>query len=116
MTIEKLEWYDLSAVMFVRDYIQFLFEGEQSNGVLTAYNLPVTTVNGHIFNRHTNGYRDILCSLINKKVKKSEITIDRSIKITFENRDELVVPLELSGQHENSEAAMLRMNNSIFVW
>jgi hypothetical protein len=115
MNIDSLESHEISGVMFIRDYIQFLFEGEIGNGILTTYNLPIAIVEGHQYKRNTSGYRDILCSLINKTVEKSEVTKDRKIKITFENCVELVIPLDADG-NEGFEAAMLRIGDDITVW
>jgi hypothetical protein len=115
VSINTLELHEMSAVVFKKDYIQFLFEGEEDDGILTTYNSPITVVNGFKFNQNTYGYRDILCSLINKKVKKSEITGDHEIKIMFENCDELVIPLELDNKTV-TEAAMLRVKDYITVW
>ncbi|MDP4105217.1 MAG: hypothetical protein Q8935_09695 [Bacillota bacterium] len=115
MNIDSLNSHEISGVMFIRDYIQFLFEGERGNGIFTTYNLPIAIVNGFCYKRNTTGYRDILCSLINKIVKKSEVTDDRQIKITFENCVELVVPLE-GDENAGFEAAMLRIGDAIKVW
>lgn len=115
MNIDSLESHEISGVMFIRDYIQFLFEGEIGNGILTTYNLPTAVVNGHPYKRNTSGYRDILCSLINKTVEKSEVTDDRKIKLTFEDCVELVVPLEAE-ENDGFEAAMLRIGDDITVW
>jgi hypothetical protein len=115
MNIEILQSYEIRGVLFIRDYIQFLFEGETGNGILTAYNLPIAVVNGCYFKRNTSGYRDHLCSFINKKVEKSEICDDRNIIINFENGDVLVIPLKID-ENEGFEAAMLRIGDSITVW
>jgi hypothetical protein len=115
MNVDSLENNEISGVMFIRDYIQFLFEGENGNGILTTYNLPMAIVNGFHYKRDTSGYRDILCSLINKTVEKSEVTDDRKIKITFEGCVELVVPLETK-ENDGFEAAMLRIGDEIAVW
>jgi hypothetical protein len=115
MNIDSLKNNEISGVMFIRDYIQFLFEGERGSGILTTYNLPMAIVNGHHYKRDTAGYRDILCSLINKTVEKSEVTDDREIKITFEDCVELVVPLE-ADESDGFEAAMLRIGDAITVW
>lgn len=115
MNIDSLKSHEISGVMFIRDYIQFLFEGERGSGILTTYNLPMAVVNGQRYKRNTAGYRDILCSLINKIVEKSEVTDDRKIKITFENCVELVIPLEVD-ENDGFEAAMLRIGDAITVW
>lgn len=115
MNIESLKSYEISGIMFIRDYIQFLFEGETGNGILTTYNLPIAVVNDHHYEINSSGYRDILCSLIDKKVEEFKVTDDRKIKMTFENCVELIVPLEID-ENQGFEAAMLRIGDSITVW
>jgi hypothetical protein len=110
-----LERHEITTVVFKEDYVQFLFEGDCKEEILTAYNFPAIIVGGIEFNKNKFGYQDMLCSLISKKVKKSEIT-DGTIKIMFENYGELLIPLESS---YGTEAAMLRVTgyeNHMMVW
>lgn len=115
MFIKTLENTEVSSVIFIRDYLQFYFEGEQNNGTLTTYSLPVSVVNGRYFESGTIGYRDSLCSLINHQVKKSKIISDQNIILTFDNDDRLEVSLKKEDR-SGHEAAMLRVNNEIAIW
>jgi hypothetical protein len=115
MLIKTLENSEISSVVFIRDYLQFYFEGEQNNGALTTYFLPVAVVNGQYFESNTQGYRDSLCSFINHKVKNSEIIYGQKIKLTFDNDDRLEVLIKREDCCDQ-EAAMLRVNNEIAVW
>ncbi|MBP0725779.1 hypothetical protein J5Y03_11405 [Bacillus sp. RG28] len=40
ITKNQLEKSDLSSVVFIRDYIQFVFEGEKENIILSAFTEP----------------------------------------------------------------------------
>jgi hypothetical protein len=110
--VEKSE---LSSVIFIRDYIQFVFEGEKENVILSAFTLPSTVVNNHKYTLHTVGYRDALCSLINKVVKTASDE-GNSIKITFVSGDILEISLK-EEDYEGPEAAMLTAENGqMTVW
>jgi hypothetical protein len=115
MLIETLEHAEVCSVIFIRDYIQFYFEGEENTGTLTTYSLPVAIVGGTYFAMGTSGYRDALCSFINLQVKRFEIIKGQKITITFENEDRLEVSLKKEDSN-GFEAAMLRIENQIAVW
>lgn len=115
MLIKNLENSEVCSVIFIRDYLQFYFEGEQNNGTLTTYSLPVAIVNGTCFEKGSLGYRDSLCSFINNRVEKFEIISGRKIIITFDNEDKLEVSL-IKEDFDGQEAAMLRVENQIAVW
>ncbi|WP_144855318.1 hypothetical protein [Paenibacillus cremeus] len=96
MTIETLKNSELSSVIFIRDYLQFVFEGEQT-ATLTAYTLPLTFVGGRKYNSHTVGYRDALVSLINQVVKESVVQDGHAISIIFDNGDGVEISLKEDG-------------------
>jgi hypothetical protein len=99
--LKCIEGTEMSSVEFVRDYIQLRFDGP----TLTTYTLPTLTLNGIKYNFVTSGYRDALCSLIGKNVKKTEIHEDLAIRLIFENDN--VVEVSLRGEdYEGPEAAM----------
>lgn len=115
MLIETLEHAEVCSVIFIRDYIQFYFEGEENNGTLTTYSLPVAIANGTYFTIDTPGYRDALCSFINLQVRRFEILKGNKITITLENEDRIEVSLKKEDSN-GFEAAMLRIENQIAVW
>src|SRR6478735_1413427 len=94
MLIKTLENSEACSVIFIRDYLQLYFEGEQNNATLTVYSLPVAVVNGQCFESGILGYRDSLCSFIGHQVKKLEITRGQILKITFDNEDRIEVSLK----------------------
>jgi hypothetical protein len=84
---------DLAGITFVRDYIQFLFDGP----VFNTYTLPSVKTTKGIFGPKTPGYRDVLCGLIGTsvtatheepKVKISIQFVDgASIEVSLKNED-----------------------------
>lgn len=115
MLINALENAEVCSVIFIRDYLQFYFEGEQNNATLTLYSMPISVVNGQYFDSSILGYRDCLCSFINHQVRTLEIKSGQYLKITFDHGDKLEVSLKKEdciGQ----EAAMLRVENQIAIW
>ncbi len=116
MTINIIEKSELSSVIFIRDYIQFVFEGKKENFILSAFTMPSTVVKYHKYNLHTSGWRDALCTLINKIVKTSIVDEGISIKIIFENGDLIEISLK-DEDYEGPEAAMLYEDDGqITVW
>jgi hypothetical protein len=79
----------LSAVVFVRDYVQLQFDGP----TLTAVTLPV--VNTAIKTRLTStlpGYRDGLCDAIGKEVRRA--TVDEAeVRLEFEDSTTFTISL-----------------------
>ncbi len=106
MEIKSIERSELSSVIFIRDYIQFVFEGEKGNVILSAFSLPATEVINKKYDDQTPGWRDALCTLINKVVSTAVAVEGEDIKITFEEGDVLEISLR-EADKEGPEAAML---------
>jgi hypothetical protein len=54
----------LSAIVFIMDYLQFQFGGLRP--MLTAITLPTVELDAEVFGPHSSGYRDRLCERITK--------------------------------------------------
>jgi hypothetical protein len=115
MNITILEKSELSSVVFVRDYLQFVFEGEHKNVRLSSFTLPNAVVNGVEHKENSDGWRDALCSLINKVVKEATAVDGELIKIIFEDGDGLEISLQ-EDDYEGPEAAMLYEENENGQW
>jgi hypothetical protein len=88
--LSKLVGARLTSVQFVLDY---LILGFDERGALTTLIWPEICHE----NKHASfgmvGYRDDLCSLIEKTVKSATMEQDETIRIHFENRAEIRIPL-----------------------
>lgn len=71
----------LSAVIFVQDYLQLDFDGNK----FTLNVWPEVNINGRISNYNQAAYRNELCSLLTNIVKQIEIIEQESFSITFKD-------------------------------
>lgn len=80
---------ELSAVAFVRDYVEFHFDGP----VLRSLTDPVVTTGGLPVRRTDERWRDALCGLIGATVLQVRVVEDVVIVVTFSADRHLAVPL-----------------------
>jgi len=98
--LSSLTGEQLSAVIFVADYVQFDFNGP----VLSAFAHPIVEVNGVRYRFPDQGSRDALCSLIQAFVATAGSQDDRSIDVTFDSGAHLSISL-VPGSYDGPEAA-----------
>src|ERR1044071_6496619 len=79
----------LSAVVFVHDYLQLQFDGT----TVTQTRWPVVHIKGKEFRHGTAGYRDALCEMIQKVVDTVDVDAARRVKISFDDGSTLTTPL-----------------------
>ena len=106
-TLFLLERKELSAITFVRDYIQLHFDGP----ILNLYVWPnVKSSTFGRFEHNTSGYRDALCGQIGKLVVAAVIDPTNQISLHFDN--DTVISISLNREHRiGEEAAMLQDEN-----
>lgn len=80
---------ELSAVTFVRDYIQLHFDGPTING----YTLPTVTVGGSVFSHADPAYRDALCARIGTTVRVAYADPGQRLQIEFSDGSSLSISL-----------------------
>ena len=103
--LKFLETRELVGITFIRDYIQFLFDGP----VFNTYTLPQIKIQNKIFTSTDFGYHDTLYMLISKKINSAyEDEKEKKITIKFDNDIELFVSLKLEDRN-CVEAAMLQL-------
>lgn len=103
--LKSLEKLELSGITFIRDYVQFLFDGS----VFNASTFPQIRIDKKVINSTDIGYCDTLRSLINKKILfAKEDKQKEKIVIRFENDVELMISLKLEDR-SSAEAAMLQL-------
>jgi hypothetical protein len=86
---EDLAGEELSAVSFVRDYVEFHFDGP----VVRALSPPVVHDGDERPKFPAPGSRDALCELIGRRVARVEVDADRAIRLRFEGDAEVVIPI-----------------------
>jgi hypothetical protein len=90
--LSKLIGGRLNSVQFVMDYLILGFDGR---GALTCLVWPEILDTGKKIAFGMEGYRDKLCSLIEKAVKSAAMEQDETISIDFGNSVELRIRLNL---------------------
>lgn len=70
--------YVLSSVTFVMDYVQLAFDGP----ALTAYTLPMISLETGTLKWVQPGYRDALCAQIGRRVERTSVDRDH-VAIVF---------------------------------
>ena len=98
---------DLAGITFVRDYIQFLFDGP----VFSAYTPPTVTTTEGVVGHKTPGYRDALCGLIGKSVTATLEEPNVRIRIEFVDGTGIEVSLK-DEERVCAEAAMLQTGSA----
>lgn len=112
-----MEGSELGSIVFVRDYIQFVFEPEaESNSTLTTFTLPTVTRGDMELGPLAQGYRDALCSLIGLRVVSAEAEEGVEVLITLGPKLSLRVSLR-EEDYRGPEAALLTTDNGeMEVW
>jgi hypothetical protein len=88
--ISRLVGARLTSVQFILDY---LILGFDEKGALTTLVWPEISVENKTMTFGTEGYRDELCSLIEKVAKNVTMESDDTVSIVFENGVEVRIPL-----------------------
>ncbi len=103
---------ELSSIEFVRDYIQFRFDGP----VLTAITDPEILVNGISHKRESKDFCNLLLECIGQIIVSATIEEGKSIVIMFGNKYSLFISLTPES-YVTAEAATYRDKvNELWVW
>lgn len=110
MSIQALIGKEISAVCFVRDYVELHFDGP----VLRALCNPVVTIDGQAKTFPEHGSRDLLCYLIGKQVVAVTVVDDRYIEVVTDHGD-LRINFDYSTRSEAAHFVM-GIDLPIDVW
>jgi hypothetical protein len=99
--LESIVGRELSAVVFVRDYIQLQFDGAG----LSALNLPMIKVGQQTLAFGEPGYRDALCERIGRAVRSASVEENERILMEFEDGSTLSISLR-PDDYSGPEAAI----------
>jgi hypothetical protein len=110
--LEPIIGKQLSAVVFVQDYVQLQFDGSG----LTAVTLPTVEVGEKQLAWGMPGYRDLLCERIGKLVTAASVTEGQQIRIEFDDGSRIAISLK-DEDYQTAEAAVFHNGPSkTWVW
>jgi hypothetical protein len=89
-TVESLVGEQLSAVVFVQDYVQFQFDGPG----LTAFTNPIATTPDGQWRFPAPGARDALCASIARRVERVACQDDAALRLDFGGGYAITIPLD----------------------
>lgn len=115
MSLDSLVGFEMSSVIFIRDYLQLVFEGSERTQTLSAFSIPSVSIKGEEYQNYEQGFRDALCSLINSKVIAVETSQQIALKIHFGDAEKVEISLR-EHDYEGPEAAMLDDDGSLTIW
>ena len=95
-SVESLSGEELSAVNFVRDYVEFHFDGP----VLRALTNPRLELDGAVVSFPNQGSRDLLCALIGRTVQSVDAQDGVRIRLVFVGGPVLIIPLDEASRTE----------------
>ena len=102
----------LTSVEFVHDYIQLRFDGP----TLTV-NAPFRVlVRSGTFDKGATGFRDALCELIERVVRRSSTVPEQQFTIEFDDDSKLVVSLRPEDQVSPEAAILDQGSGQVCVW
>jgi len=110
--LKVLEGSQLSAVVFVQDYVQLQFDGPS----LTAITRPRVHVMNQCFEWGNQGYRDALCGQIGKRVRQGLTIPEQEIKIEFEDESSISISLKSEDYRAAEAAVFANPPNPTVVW
>ncbi len=102
---------ELSAVVFVSDYIQLQFDGP----VLTAFTLPTVVCRSVVRRCDDAGYRDALCTQIGKTVS-SAVATEEAIDISFADGSLIQISLDRADSRTSESAIFRETDGGFWVW
>lgn len=102
---------ELGSVEFVRDYIQFHFDGP----TLTAVTNPELIIDGKIIKRESCEFCNLLLCCIGQIVSMASVKEGDAIKVEFNNGSILCISLKQE-DYKDAEAAWFYLDNSATWW
>jgi hypothetical protein len=110
--LEQLKGRELSAVTFVRDYLQLHFDGP----FLNVFVWPQIKIDGTMYCLDSVGYRDALCTQIGKIVGGAVVQAGTQVSLFFADGSIIQISL-LSRDRQGPEALLFQGEDGSFgVW
>ncbi|WP_218080305.1 hypothetical protein [Anthocerotibacter panamensis] len=104
---------EISAVCFVRDYVEFHFDGS----IVRSLSNPSVFVDGRQHRFPEPSSRDALCRVIGSTVRAVNLEEQRALKVTTADDCEITIPLDAKNLR-GAEAMHFvpQLNGPIQVW
>jgi hypothetical protein len=110
--LEGLVGEQLSAVVFVQDYVQLQFDGQ----TITAFT-PVSVIRGSRMSTFpAAGSRDDLCSVIGTKVVSQSVVAGDALTLEFQGGVIIRVPLDEASRTGPEAMNFSGLDNQLIVW
>lgn len=104
---------EISAVCFVRDYVEFHFDGS----ILRSLSNPSVFVHGTKHRFPEAGSRDALCRVIGSAVRAVNLEEQRALKVTTTDDCEITIPLDAKNLRGPEAMHFVpQLNGPIQVW
>jgi hypothetical protein len=110
--LEMIVGEDLSSVTFVMDYLQLDFNCQS----LSAYTLPSVRRGDKAFQPMSEGYRDVLCSLIGTTVDGIDVREQDAIDIRFREGSIVSISLRTEDAIGPESATFSSRAGGCWVW
>jgi hypothetical protein len=104
--LKRLVGCELSAVVFVRDYLQFQFDGPY----LTVTTSVVVRIADNLFAGTDQGFKDALVSQIGHTVGSVSLILEEVINLRLDGDREIRISLRPEDRSWIPEAAILQMD------
>ena len=104
---------EISAVCFVRDYVEFHFDGS----ILRSLSNPTVFVHGTQHRFPEPGSRDALCRVIGSTVRAMTVVEHQALKLTTTDDCEITVPLDAKNPRwPEAMHFVSHLNGPVQVW
>ena len=110
--IEDLMGEEISAVSFVRDYVEFHFDGP----VLRSVSDPVVIANAIAYRFPEPSSRDALCGVIGSTVRTLKLEEHRALELTTNNNCKIIIPLDDESLQSGEAMHFIPPGGGIQVW
>jgi hypothetical protein len=100
-TIGDLKGEEISTVAFVRDYVEFRFDGP----ILHCFADPKIKIRETVFQFPETGSRDALCSVIGSTIGKISLQAGLSCDLEVSDGSRITIPLD--SEHQKSGESMM---------
>lgn len=94
--LQDLCGLELSTVIFIRDYMQFVFDPPNSSTYpsLTIYNDPYVILDGSTYERRNNEFCNRILTFIGMQVMNTKVVKNEYIRIEFTNNGSINISLK----------------------